>query len=83
METKKPEESMECALCGYNAKGRFEGDICPQCHLTYWRCENCRYTLTAAQPPEVCPGCHQKSGFLNITCYTPECGGPGGIDPRL
>jgi len=83
METKKPEETMECALCGYTASGTFVGDICPQCNMTYWRCENCRYTLTGDRPPEVCPSCHQKSDFLNITCYTPECGGPGGIDPKL
>ncbi|MEW6386003.1 MAG: rubredoxin-like domain-containing protein [Thermodesulfobacteriota bacterium] len=51
--------------------------------MTYWRCSNCRYTLTAAQPPEVCPSCQQKCDFLNITCYTPECGGPGHIDPKL
>jgi rubrerythrin len=29
------EMSMECALCGYKASGKFEGDICPQCNLTY------------------------------------------------
>lgn len=83
METKKPEETMECALCGYTETGKFKGDICPECNLTYWRCENCRYTITASTPPDVCPSCHQKSEFLNITCYTPECGGPGKIDTRL
>jgi rubrerythrin len=77
------EMSMECALCGYTASGKFAGDICPQCNLTYWRCSNCRYTITAAKPPDECPSCHQKMDFLNITCYTPECGGPGKIDPRL
>lgn len=81
-----PEEKqtpMECALCGYTASGKFVGDICPQCGMTYWRCSNCRYTITAVQPPEECPGCHQKTDFENITCYTPECGGPGHIDPKL
>jgi rubrerythrin len=77
------EMTMECALCGYTAEGKFEGDICPQCNLTYWRCSNCRYTITAARPPDECPSCHQKADFQNITCYTPECGGPGQIDPRL
>jgi hypothetical protein len=24
-----------------------------------------------------------KCEFKNVTCYTPECGGPGNIDPRL
>jgi len=77
------EMSMECALCGYAASGKFEGDICPQCNLTYWRCSTCKYTITAAKPPDECPSCHRKTDFLNITCYTPECGGPGQIDPRL
>ncbi|MFW6123164.1 MAG: rubredoxin-like domain-containing protein [Thermodesulfobacteriota bacterium] len=81
-----PEEKqtpMECALCGYTASGKFVGDICPQCNMTYWRCSNCHYTLTAVQPPEECPGCDQKTDFENITCYTPGCGGPGHIDPKL
>jgi rubrerythrin len=77
------EMSRECALCGYTASGKFEGDICPQCNLTYWRCSKCQYTITAAKPPVACPSCHQKTDFLNITCYTPECGGSGQIDPRL
>jgi len=74
---------MECALCGFTAAGKFEGDICPQCHLTYWRCHHCQYTITAAKPPDECPSCRRKTDFLNITCYTPDCGGPGQIDPRL
>jgi len=77
------EEKMECALCGFTASGKFTGDICPQCNLTYWRCSTCNYTISAPKHPEECPSCHQKSEFLNITCYTPECGGPGHIDPRL
>jgi rubrerythrin len=77
------DEQMECALCGYTAAGKFTGDICPQCHLTYWRCSKCNYTFSAARPPEECPSCHEKCPFLNITCYTPECGGPGHIDPKL
>lgn len=72
-----------CAHCGYTANGRFEGDICPQCGLTYWKCSNCGFTFTAAKPPEVCPECGEKCVFNNVTCYTPECGGPGHIDPRL
>ena len=26
-----------CAHCGYTAAGRFKGDICPGCGLTYWK----------------------------------------------
>jgi hypothetical protein len=33
--------------------------------------------------PEECPECKEKCEFFNITCYTPECGGPGHIDSRL
>lgn len=77
------ETTMECALCGYTASGKFVGDICPQCQMTYWRCSNCKYTITAVQPPAECPACHQAADFQNITCYTPECGGPGHLDPKL
>ena len=76
-------EKMECALCGYTASGKFVGDICPQCNQTYWRCSKCGYTITADKHPDICPSCNQKCIFLNITCYTPECGGPGHIDPQL
>lgn len=77
------DKEMQCALCGYTASGKFAGDICPGCNLTYWKCHNCGYTITAATPPEVCPECHEQGNFLNVTCYTPECGGPSHIDPRL
>ncbi|NOQ46230.1 MAG: hypothetical protein GQ559_06105 [Desulfobulbaceae bacterium] len=77
------EEKSECTLCGYTATGKFSGDICPECGLTYWKCGKCNFTFTAPSPPEKCPGCDEKCDFLNITCYTPECGGPGNIDPRL
>ena len=76
------QEKSVCALCGYTADGRFAGDICPKCGLTYWKCSKCGFTVTAAKPPDVCPECGEKCDFKNITCYTPECG-PGNIDPRL
>jgi rubrerythrin len=72
-----------CAHCGYTSDGRFEGDICPRCGLTYWKCSNCGFTFTAPKPPDVCPECGEKCVFNNVTCYTPDCGGPGNIDPRL
>ena len=81
METNQ--ENSVCAFCGYTADGRFVGDICPKCGLTYWKCSKCGFTVTAAKPPDVCPECGEKCDFKNITCYTPECGGPGNIDPRL
>lgn len=73
----------ECAHCGYTAEGKFAGDICPECGLTFWKCSNCGFLTTATTPPEKCPECKEKCEFLNVTCYTPECGGPGHFDPRL
>jgi rubrerythrin len=83
MTNSEKEMKMECALCGFTANGKFVGDICPQCNMTYWKCSECGYTITAANFPETWPSCHNKCDFRNITCYTPECGGPGHIDPRL
>jgi len=53
--------------------------------VNQWKCSNCGYTFEAAQPPERCPSCHEACTFLNVTCYIPECGGPGagGVDERL
>ncbi len=50
---------------------------------TWWKCSNCGYLLQAPQPPETCPSCNQKCIFVDTTCYTPECGGPGNIDPQI
>lgn len=74
-----------CAHCGYTASGRFKGDICPGCGLTYWKCAECGYLFTAAIPPDTCSECGSKKGFKDVTCYIPECGGPGSenIDRRL
>ena len=77
------QETWVCAQCGYSADGQFSGDICPSCNLTYWKCGECGYLITAAAPPNECPECKKDCVFLNVTCYTPECGGPGNIDPRL
>ena len=79
----KEQEKYACALCGYTADGRFVGDICPECGLTYWKCSKCGFLITAGKPPEVCPECGEKCDFIDVTCYTPECGGPKHIDPRL
>lgn len=72
-----------CAHCGYTRSGKFVGDICPQCGLTWWKCRNCNMLITAAAPPDVCPECGAKCEFVNVTCYTPECGGPSHFDPHL
>jgi rubrerythrin len=49
----------------------------------HWKCTKCGFTLEAAQPPENCPECKESCEFKNVTCYLPECGGVGNIDPRL
>jgi len=77
------DKEMQCTLCGYTTSGEFVGDICPSCSLTFWKCQKCGYTITVAAPPDICPECKEKCDFRNITCYTPDCGGPGNIDPRL
>jgi rubredoxin len=46
-------------------------------------CSKCGFLITVSVPPEKCSQCNEKCDFLNVTCYTPECGGPGHIDPRL
>jgi rubrerythrin len=79
----KEQQKHTCALCGYTAAGRFVGDICPECGLTYWKCSKCGFLVTAGKPPDVCLRCDEKCNFIDVTCYTPECGGPSHIDPRL
>jgi rubrerythrin len=76
-------DKYQCANCGYSSDGKFQGDICPKCGLTYWKCGKCGYLITAAIPPNKCPSCKEKCDFHNVTCYTPECGGPGNVDPQL
>lgn len=77
------QEKWECAHCGHTASEKFEGDICPECELTFWKCGRCGFLATASIPPDVCPHCKEKCEFLNVTCYTPDCGGPRNIDPQL
>jgi rubrerythrin len=76
-------QDFTCAHCGYTASGKFVGDICPKCNQTYWKCSNCGFLITANTPPNTCPSCNEKCEFLNATCYTPDCGGPGAVDPRI
>jgi rubredoxin len=51
--------------------------------MTQWQCSNCRYMFEAETVPERCPSCKEACTFLDVTCYTPDCGGPGNIDPQL
>ncbi|MBN2467400.1 MAG: hypothetical protein JXD19_04545 [Deltaproteobacteria bacterium] len=52
---------------------------------TSWKCNQCGYTAQSESPPEKCPSCRMDCTFVDITCYTPECGGPesGNIDPQV
>ena len=83
MKMNNKNDKYECANCGYTSDGEFFGDICPKCGLTYWKCGKCGFLITAAIPPNTCPSCKEKCDFHNVTCYTPECGGPSNVDPQL
>jgi len=50
---------------------------------TFWKCSKCGLTLEAPQPPQSYPTCRQECEFKDVSCYLPECGGPGNLDPRL
>ena len=80
---KKYGEKKQCGHCGFSALGSFINDTCPECFLTYWKCGNCGRIEASEREPEKCPGCNEVCDFKNVTCYTPDCGGPGNIDPRL
>ena len=77
------ENEKKCMNCGQALPESHETALCPGCGQTYWKCGDCGYTLTAQTPPNTCPACNKDCEFKNITCYTPDCGGPGCIDPRL
>ncbi len=49
----------------------------------FWRCGNCSFTLQAPCPPDICPSCRRQCKFKDVSCYLPECGGPGNVDQRL
>lgn len=49
----------------------------------FWKCEKCGNTIQLQSPPERCPSCNEKCKFKDVSCYTPDCGGPGNIDPQL
>jgi len=53
--------------------------------MSVWKCNTCGNTINVEIPPEICPSCKNKCEFVNVTCYTPDCGGPetGNIDERL
>lgn len=74
---------VQCAICGYKSDTPFQEDSCPACGQTFWQCRECGFVLKALNIPDQCPSCFKKCEFKNVTCYTPECGGPGNIDKTL
>ena len=68
-----------CGHCGYSPHGA----TIMAAADPFWKCGGCGRTVQAAKPPETCPGCGEVCDFKNITCYSPECGGPGNIDGQL
>ena len=56
-----------------------------QTNLLWWKCSECGFQFRAEKPPEKCPNCKETCTFIDITCYTPDCGGPesGNFDPKL
>jgi len=49
----------------------------------WWKCGECQHVLHDKAPPVECPACHQRCAFTDVTCYTPDCGGPKNPDPKL
>lgn len=49
----------------------------------FWKCLECGNTVQTPSPPEICPSCNKQCAFKDVSCYTPDCGGPGNIDPQL
>ncbi len=45
--------------------------------MAIWKCNNCGNTVDVSSPPEICPSCNTKCEFVDVSCYIPECGGPG------
>ncbi len=68
-----------CNHCGYSPHGA----VVNEPRDPYWKCGECGRTVQAPAPPGKCPACGEVCDFKNITCYTPECGGPGNPDPKL
>jgi len=77
------EKIIKCGNCGYTSDKRFTGTICPNCGLTYWKCSSCGFLITAIKPPDMYPECNGVCNFIDVTCYSPDCGGTRRIDPRL
>ena len=81
--------NVECGFrnrrCSYSAFTQSEFGIRKEevRDMTQWKCSKCGYTFGADTVPERCPSCKQACTFSDVTCYIPDCGGPGNVDPRF
>lgn len=53
--------------------------------MPVWKCNNCGNTIDVAAPPPACPSCKMKCDFIDVSCYTPDCGGAdaGTVDEKV
>ncbi len=51
--------------------------------MNWWMCSECDYVLQAELPPGKCPNCHVECIFSDVTCYIPQCGGPGRLNMKM
>ena len=54
--------------------------------MTVWKCNKCGNTTSGdGPPPELCPFCRERCEYVDVTCYIPECGGPGAgtVNPKV
>lgn len=53
--------------------------------MAIFKCNKCGNTIDVVAPPEKCPACKQSCEFVDVSCYIPECGGPGSgnINPQV
>jgi hypothetical protein len=49
-----------CSHCGYSSSGKFVGDICPICDLTYWKCAEYGFLITAEKATGCVPGMRRE-----------------------
>jgi len=86
MTSQEKEMTMQCALCGYTASGRFEGDICPRCNLTYWRCRRRSVPVAIRRPTSsISPATPRNAAALDvlIPACEPDDSATGNGGPRL
>jgi rubredoxin len=54
--------------------------------MAVWKCNRCGNTVNAdGAPPELCPFCKERCEYVDVSCYIPECGGPGAgaVNPEV